>query len=106
MVKTGVVIPLYFNQLLGEDGELEANSDAPDLMPFAKLYQSIHKKAPSGRHWDALKATYIAQAMQRVVMMTPGTPPENRCNHAARLHRHDEGLGIRRRVQKGDTLGA
>ena len=76
MVKTGVVIPLYVNELLGEDGELEANTDAPDLMPFAKLYQSIHKKAPSGRHWDALKATYIAQAMQRVVMMTPGTPPE------------------------------
>ena len=76
LVKTGVVIPLYVNELIADDGELEANSDAPDLMPFSKLYQSIHNKTPSGRHWEALKVTYIAQAMQRVVMMTPGTAPE------------------------------
>ena len=55
---------------------MEANPEAPDLTPYSKLYQSIHKKAPSGPYWDALKVTYISQGMQRVAMMTPGTSPE------------------------------
>jgi tripartite-type tricarboxylate transporter receptor subunit TctC len=76
MVKTGSVVPLYANELIGEEGELEPNAEAPDLTPYSKLYQSIHKKAPSGPYWDALKVTYISQGMQRVAMMTPGTSPE------------------------------
>jgi tripartite-type tricarboxylate transporter receptor subunit TctC len=76
MVKAGSVVPLYANELIAEDGDLEANPEAPDLLPFSKLYQSIHKKAPSGPYWDALKITYISQGMQRVAMMAPGTSPE------------------------------
>jgi putative tricarboxylic transport membrane protein len=76
MVKTGSVVALYANELIAEDGDLEANPEAPDLTPFSKLYQSVHKKAPSGPYWDALKVTYISQGMQRVAMMTPGTKPE------------------------------
>jgi tripartite-type tricarboxylate transporter receptor subunit TctC len=74
MVKTGEVVPLYANELINEDGTLEANEEAPDLLPFSKLYQMIHKKAPAGPYWDALKVTYISQGMQRVAMMSPGTP--------------------------------
>ena len=74
MVKTGQVVPLYANELINEDGVLEANEEAPDLTPFSKLYQMVHKKPPSGPYWDALKVTYISQGMQRVAMMTPGTP--------------------------------
>ena len=74
MVKTGQVVALYANELITEEGALEPNEEAADLTPFSKLYQMIHKKAPSGPYWDALKVTYISQGMQRVAMMTPGTP--------------------------------
>jgi tripartite-type tricarboxylate transporter receptor subunit TctC len=74
LVKTGQVVPLYANELINEDGTLEPNAEAADLTPFSKLYQMIYKKAPSGPYWDALKVTYISQGMQRVAMMTPGTP--------------------------------
>jgi tripartite-type tricarboxylate transporter receptor subunit TctC len=76
MVKNGLVVPLYANELIEENGELEANPEAPDLTPFSKLYQMVHKKQPSGPHWEALKVTYISQGMQRVAMMAPGTSPE------------------------------
>jgi tripartite-type tricarboxylate transporter receptor subunit TctC len=74
MVKTGEVVPLYANEIINEEGVLEPNEEAADLIPFSKLYQMIHKKAPAGPYWDALKVTYISQGMQRVAMMTPGTP--------------------------------
>ncbi|HXG50737.1 MAG TPA: hypothetical protein VNN77_04920 [candidate division Zixibacteria bacterium] len=76
MVKTGLVLPLYANELIDEEGNLQPNPEAPDLTPFSKLYQSVHKKPPSGPVWEALKVTYISQGMQRVAMMPPGTSPE------------------------------
>ena len=76
MVKTGMVIPLYANELVEEDGDLKPNSEAPEILPYSKLYQMVHKKPPSGPYWDALKVTYISQGMQRVAMMAPRTPPE------------------------------
>ena len=104
MVKTGSVVPLYANELIGEEGELEPNAEAPDLTPYSKLYQSIHKKPPSGPYWDALKVTYISQGMQRVAMMTPGTSPEIVANATQGLRGYGKGPGIRCRVQKGYTL--
>jgi len=76
MVKTGLVIPLYANELVEEDGSLKPNPEATDILPYSKLYQMVHKKPPSGPYWDALKVTYISQGMQRVAMVMPGTPPE------------------------------
>lgn len=76
MVKTGLVIPLYANELVEDDGDLKPNPEAPEILPFSKLYQMVHKKQPAGQLWDALRVTYISQGMQRVAMMRPGTPPE------------------------------
>lgn len=76
MVKSGEVLPLYASELVAEEGDLHPNPEAPELLPFSKLYQVIHKRQPSGRLWEALKVTNISQGMQRVAMMTPGTPAE------------------------------
>lgn len=76
MVKTGMVIPLYANELVEEDGDLKPNMEAPEILPYSKLYQLVHKKPPAGQLWDALRVTYISQGMQRVAMMPPGSPSE------------------------------
>ena len=65
MVKTGQVMALYANELINEEGVLEPNEEAPDLTPFSKLYQMVHKKPPSGPYWDALEVTICSRHAAR-----------------------------------------
>lgn len=75
MVKRGVVIPLYHDELVTADGELLSSTEAPDLLTFAQLYQQINGRPPSGLPWEALKVINMGQIMQRVAVLPPGSPP-------------------------------
>lgn len=75
MVKNGVVIPLYHDELVTADGELLSSKEAPDLLTFAQLYQQINGRLPSGPLWEALKVINMGQVMQRVALLPPGSPP-------------------------------
>ncbi|OGQ80037.1 MAG: hypothetical protein A3F90_05945 [Deltaproteobacteria bacterium RIFCSPLOWO2_12_FULL_60_19] len=75
MVKNGVVIPLYHDELVTADGEVLSSTEAPDLLTFAQLYQQINGRLPSGPRWEALKVVNMGQIMQRVALLPPGSPP-------------------------------
>lgn len=65
MVKAGVVIPLYHDELVSADGEMKPSPEVPDILTFAQLYEQINGRLPSGILWEALKIIYMTQLMQR-----------------------------------------
>lgn len=76
LVKTGLVLTLYHDELVGADGEVRPSADAPGILTFAQLYQQVHGKPPSGLLWESLKVVNIGQAMQRHAVLPSGSPPE------------------------------
>ncbi|MEK7342077.1 MAG: hypothetical protein AABZ69_07655, partial [Candidatus Binatota bacterium] len=76
LVKTGLVVPLYHDELVSADGEVRASADAPGISTFAQLYQALHGKPPSGILWESLKVVNFGQAMQRHAALPPGSPPQ------------------------------
>jgi tripartite-type tricarboxylate transporter receptor subunit TctC len=78
MVKTGMVIPLYYTDLVAPSGEVLVSRDVPELLPFTHYYKEIFGKLPSGIKYEALKAAKMSSTnMTRMVLMPPRTPVES-----------------------------
>ena len=76
MVKDGVVLPLYADELVTADGEFKRSAEVPDVVSFSQLYQQIFGKLGSGALWETLKTINVTHAMQRVAKVAPNTPQE------------------------------
>jgi putative tricarboxylic transport membrane protein len=77
MVKTGMVTPLYYTDLVAPSGEILVSQDVPELLPFSYYYREIFGKPPSGMKYEALKAANMSSTnMTRMVLMPPKAPPE------------------------------
>lgn len=89
MVKTGMVIPLYYTDLVAPSGEVLVSRDVPELLPFTHYYKEIFGKLPSGIKYEALKAANMSSTnMTRMVLMPPKAPAES----IATLRKAFEGL--------------
>ena len=76
MVKEGLVVPVYADELVTADGEFRPSSEVPDIPSFSQLHQQIFGKLGSGPLWEALKTINVTHAMQRIAKVSPGTPAE------------------------------
>ena len=77
MVKTGMVTPLYYTDLVASSGEILVSRDVPELQPFTHYYKEIFGKMPSGIKYEALKAANMSSTnMTRMVLMPPKVPAE------------------------------
>lgn len=77
MVKTGMVIPIYYTDLVATSGEILVSRDVPELLPFTYFYKEVFGKEPSGIKYEALKAANMSSTnMTRMVLMPPKTSPE------------------------------
>jgi tripartite-type tricarboxylate transporter receptor subunit TctC len=77
MVKTGMVTPIYYTDLVAPSGEILASRDVPELQPFTYYYKEMFGKLPSGIKYEALKAANMSSTnMTRMVLMPPKAPPE------------------------------
>jgi tripartite-type tricarboxylate transporter receptor subunit TctC len=76
MVKEGVVVPVYADELVTADGEFKQSAEVPDVPSFSQLHQQIFGKLGSGPLWETLKTINITHVMQRVAKVAPSTPPE------------------------------
>ncbi len=75
LVKTGMVTPLYYHDVVKPDGTMGKSPDYPELNSFTEVYTQIHGKPPSGIKYEALKAANMAsQNMNRVALLSPRTP--------------------------------
>ncbi len=78
MVKTGMVIPLYYTDLVAPSGEILVSRDVPELLPFSYYYKELFGKPPSGIKYEALKAANMSSTnMTRMVLMPPKVPAES-----------------------------
>jgi tripartite-type tricarboxylate transporter receptor subunit TctC len=76
MVKEGIVVPIYADELVTADGEFKPSAEVPDIPSFSQLHQQIFGKLGSGPQWEALKTINLTHAMQRIAKVAPNTPPE------------------------------
>jgi len=77
MVKTGMVTPIYYTDLVAPSGEILVSRDVPELLPFTHYYKEAFGKLPSGIKYEALKAANMSSTnMTRMVLMPPKAPPE------------------------------
>jgi len=77
MVKTGMVMPIYYTDLVALSGEILVSRDVPELLPFSYYYKEIFGKAPSGIKYEALKAANMSSTnMTRMVLLPPKAPAE------------------------------
>src|SRR5919106_2350437 len=77
MVKTGMVTPLYYTDLVSPDGEIMVSPDVPEVLPFTHYYRQIFGKVPSGIKYEALKAANMSSTnMTRLIMLPPNSPAE------------------------------
>jgi tripartite-type tricarboxylate transporter receptor subunit TctC len=78
MVKTGMVTPLYYTDLVAPSGEILVSRDVPELLPFSYYYKEVFGKPPSGIKYEALKAANMSSTnMTRMFLMPPKTPTES-----------------------------
>ena len=78
MVKTGMVIPIYYTDLVAPSGEILVSRDVPELLPFTYYYKEIFGKLPSGIKYEALKAANMSSTnMTRMVLLPPKAPAES-----------------------------
>lgn len=78
MVKTGMVTPIYYTDLVAPSGEVLVSRDVPELQPFTFYYKEIFGKFPSGIKYEALKAANMSSTnMTRMVLMPPKAPAES-----------------------------
>jgi tripartite-type tricarboxylate transporter receptor subunit TctC len=75
MVKAGVVVPVYADELVTAAGEFKQSAETPDILSFSQLHQQIFGKLGSGSLWEALKTINLTHAMQRIAKVAPNTPP-------------------------------
>ena len=75
MVKTGMVTPLYYTDLVTPDGDVKSSADVPELLSFTQFYRKMFGKSPSGIKYEALKAANMSSTnMQRTMLLAPGSP--------------------------------
>jgi tripartite-type tricarboxylate transporter receptor subunit TctC len=78
MVKTGMVIPIYYTDLVAPSGEILVSRDVPELLPFTYYYKEVFGKLPSGIKYEALKAANMSSTnMTRMVLLPPKAPAES-----------------------------
>ena len=77
LVKNGTVIPLYYDPgWNGESITVPKQIEGLSVLPFNELYQNIKGVPPKGQLWDVyLSSLAINAAMQRLVVLPPGSPP-------------------------------
>ena len=104
LVKTGIVTPLYYHDLISPDGTMRKSPDYPELSSFTEVYTQIFGKTPSGIKYEALKAANMAsQNLNRVALLPPGSPPAavNAMRQAfASLAKDEEFIGEAKKVMK------
>ena len=77
MVKTSMVTPLYYTDLVTPSGEVLVSRDVPELLPFTYYYKEIFGKPPSGVKYEALKAANMSSTnMTRMFLLPPKAPAE------------------------------
>ena len=77
LVKTGIVTPLYYHDVIKPDGSMGKSPDYPELNSFTEVYTQIFGKAPTGIKYEALKAANMAsQNLSRVALLPPSSPNE------------------------------
>ena len=77
MVKTGMVVPLYYTDLVAPSGEILVSRDVPELLPFTHYYRQAFGKLPSGIKYEALKAANMSSTnMTLMFLMPPKAPVE------------------------------
>lgn len=77
MVKTGIVVPLYYTDLVAPSGEVLVSRDVPELLPFSYFYKEMFGKPPSGIKYEALTAANMSSTnMTRMFLLPPKAPPE------------------------------
>jgi tripartite-type tricarboxylate transporter receptor subunit TctC len=77
LVKTGIVTPLYYHDVIKPDGSMGKSPDYPELNSFTEIYAQIFGKAPTGIKYEALKAANMAsQNLSRVALLTPNAPKQ------------------------------
>ncbi len=77
LIKTGIVTPLYYHDLIKPDGTMARSPDYPELNSFTEVYIQIHGKPPTGIKYDVLKAANMAsQNLSRVALLPPNSPKE------------------------------
>jgi tripartite-type tricarboxylate transporter receptor subunit TctC len=76
LVKNGQVIPLYYDPgWNGESISVPKQIEGLSVLPFQELYRKIKGAEPSGKLWDVyLSSLAINAAMQRLVVLPPGSP--------------------------------
>lgn len=78
MVKTNMVTPIYYTDLVAPSGEILVSRDVPELQPFTYYYKEMFGKLPTGIKYEALKAANMSSTnMTRMVLMPPKVPPES-----------------------------
>ena len=77
LVKNGQVIPTYYDPgWNGESLTVPKQVEGLSVLPFQALYQKVKGQPPSGQLWDVYLASLaINSAMQRLLVLPPGTPP-------------------------------
>jgi tripartite-type tricarboxylate transporter receptor subunit TctC len=76
MVKEGLAIAVYADELVTADGEFRPSGEVPDIPSFSQLHQQVFGKLGSGPLWEALKTINLTHAMQRIACVPPNTPVE------------------------------
>jgi hypothetical protein len=77
LVKTGIVTPLYYHDLIAPDGTMRKSPDHPEMNSFTEVYTQIYGKAPTGIKYETLKAANLAsQNLSRVALLPPNSPNE------------------------------
>lgn len=77
LVKTGIVTPLYYHDVVKPDGTMGKSPDYPELNSFTEVYMQIHGNAPTGIKYEVLKAANMAsQNLSRVALLPPNSPKE------------------------------
>jgi tripartite-type tricarboxylate transporter receptor subunit TctC len=77
MVKTGMVVPLYYHDVVKPDGTMGKSPDYPELNSFTEIFTQINGKAPTGIKYEVLKAANMAsQNLSRVAILPPNSPKD------------------------------
>jgi len=76
LVKTGTVIPLYYDGLYdGATFSVPKVMEGQGVPQFQEFYRSLKGALPSGRLWDAYRTNLaVDSAILRTVVMPPGVP--------------------------------
>jgi hypothetical protein len=103
MVKEGLVVPVYADELVTADGEFRPSAEVPDIPSFSQLHQQIFGKLGSGRCGNAQNdQPYTRDAAHRESSSKHAAG--SRCGPAAGIFSDDQGPGVYQRIQKGHSL--